>query len=75
MDDMTCEDFVKPDREDPLASFREEIYIPECIIYMDGNSLGVMPRATSKRVREVTDREWGQDLIKSLNMAEWFNAP
>jgi kynureninase len=34
-----------------------------------------MPKAASRRVGEVTDREWGYDLIKSWNTADWFNAP
>ena len=72
---LTREYFLNLDRSDPLASFRKEFYIPKGMIYMDGNSLGVMPKAASKRVRKVTDREWGHDLIKSWNMAEWFNAP
>lgn len=75
MADLTREDFLKLDRKDQLAPFREEFYVPEGVIYMDGNSLGAMPKAASKRVREVTDREWGHDLIKSWNMADWFNAP
>jgi len=72
---MTRQDFLQLDTRDPLAPFREEFHIPENVIYMDGNSLGAMPKATSERVREVTDREWGNDLIKSWNTADWFNAP
>jgi kynureninase len=72
---MTREDFLQLDARDPLAPFREEFHIPGKVIYMDGNSLGALPRAASQRVREVTDREWGHDLIKSWNTADWFNAP
>ena len=72
---LTREDFLKLDRGDQLAPFREEFYIPKGVLYMDGNSLGVMPKAASKRVCEVTDREWGHNLIKSWNKAGWFNAP
>lgn len=72
---MTREDFQKLDHDDPLACFRKEFYIPQDVIYMDGNSLGAMPKAASRRVGEVTDREWGYDLIKSWNTADWFNAP
>jgi len=72
---MTRADFEKLDREDQLASFRREFHIPQGVIYMDGNSLGPMPRAVLKRVGEVTEREWGDHLIKSWNTADWFNAP
>ena len=72
---MTRADFEKLDREDPLASFRREFHIPQGVIYMDGNSLGAMPIAVSKRVGEVTEREWGDHLIKSWTTADWFNAP
>jgi kynureninase len=75
MNVMTRADFQKLDQEDQLASFRKEFHIPQGVIYMDGNSLGAMPRAASKRVGEVTDREWGHHLIKSWNTADWFNAP
>ena len=72
---MTRADFEKLDREDQLAPFRQEFHIPQGVIYMDGNSLGAMPKAVLKRVGEVTEREWGDHLIKSWNTADWFNAP
>jgi kynureninase len=75
MSALTRDDFVKLDQQDPLASFRKQFHIPPGVIYMDGNSLGAMPKAASERVREVTEREWAQQLIKSWNTADWFNAP
>lgn len=72
---LTREDFLKLDRVDQLAPFRNEFSIPQDVIYMDGNSLGAMPEAASVRIREVTDREWAHDLVKSWNTADWFNAP
>mgnify|MGYP003582351480 FL=1 len=45
------------------------------MVYLDGNSLGAMPRATAARVADVVTREWGQDLIKSWNSAGWFALP
>jgi kynureninase len=74
MSALTRDDFVKLDQQDPLASFRKQFHIPPGVIYMDGN-LGAMPKAASERVREVTEREWAQQLIKSWNTADWFNAP
>ena len=38
-----------------------------CLAYLDGNSLGAIPRATSARIADVVTREWGQDLIRSWN--------
>ena len=75
MDALAREDFEKLDRLDPLASFREEFFVPPDVIYMDGNSLGAMPKAVARRVDEVTERDWGVDLIKSWNTADWFTAP
>ncbi|MBW2410941.1 MAG: kynureninase [Deltaproteobacteria bacterium] len=72
---LTRKDFLELDARDPLVPFREEFHIPEKVIYMDGNSLGAMPKTALERVREVTEREWGRDLIKSWNTADWFNAP
>jgi kynureninase len=72
MNALARKDFEKLDRDDPLACFREEFFIPPDVIYMDGNSLGVMPKAATRRVGEVTEREWGVGLIKSWNTAGWL---
>jgi kynureninase len=45
------------------------------MIYLDGNSLGVLPKATPARVAAAVAQEWGQDLIKSWNSAGWFQLP
>ncbi|MGD9412639.1 MAG: hypothetical protein PVJ54_12300, partial [Desulfobacterales bacterium] len=75
MNTLKREDFQKLDQDDPLACFREEFFIPQDVIYMDGNSLGAMPKAVAQRVGQVIEREWGHDLIKSWNTADWFTAP
>jgi kynureninase len=49
--------------------------LPDGVIYLDGNSLGVLPRATPTRVAQAVTQEWGQDLIKSWNSAGWFTLP
>jgi len=63
------------DAGDPLALFRERFDVPEGVIYLDGNSLGAMPRATPQRLAEVTRGEWGEGLIRSWNSADWINLP
>ncbi len=63
------------DRADPLASLREKFSLAEGLIYLDGNSLGAMPKAAAARALDVVEREWGVDLIKSWNSAGWFDLP
>lgn len=70
---LTREDFIALDNKDILAPFADEFHIPENVIYLDGNSLGAMPKAAKARALEVIDQEWGEDLIKSWNKAGWFN--
>ncbi len=62
------------DRGDPLRAFRDEFVLPEGVIYLDGNSLGALPRATAGRLAEVVRQEWGQGLIGSWE-AGWLGRP
>lgn len=63
------------DAADPLAALREQFDLPPGVNYLDGNSLGVLPRATAARVHDVVTREWGQGLIRSWNSAGWIELP
>ena len=63
------------DRDDPLASARERFELPAGVIYLDGNSLGALPKSVRPRIDEVIGREWGGDLIASWNKAGWYTAP
>ncbi|MCP8940026.1 kynureninase [Alsobacter sp. SYSU M60028] len=72
---LSREDCVRLDREDPLAFARERFVIPAGVNYLDGNSLGALPRGVSERVRHVVDEEWGVGLIRSWNQAGWYAAP
>ena len=63
------------DRADELAPFREEFDLPADVIYLDGNSLGPLPKATPGRVAEVVAREWGQSLIRGWNTHGWMRLP
>ncbi|PHZ83622.1 kynureninase [Paremcibacter congregatus] len=73
MPNYTREDFLKLDENDPLAAFRDEFELPEDLIYLDGNSLGAMPKSAKARALDVVEREWGQDLITSWNKNGWFH--
>ncbi len=64
---------MQRDRTHPLARHRERFVIPEGTIYLDGNSLGALPRTVPARVAEAIEREWGQGLISSWNSADWIN--
>ncbi len=72
---MTREQALALDAADPLAPLRDQFHIPAGVIYLDGNSLGVMPRATPARVADVVRREWGEGLIRSWNSAGWIDLP
>lgn len=63
------------DAGDPLAEFRERFLVPEGVIYLDGNSLGCLPKATPPRMEQVVREQWGQDLIRSWNTAGWVDWP
>ncbi|PLW83753.1 kynureninase [Kineobactrum sediminis] len=72
---MTIPDTVALDRSDPLASLREQFLLPEGKVYLDGNSLGALPKAAMARIEAVVRKEWGQDLISSWNSNDWINLP
>ncbi len=54
---------------------RELFYLPEGIIYLDGNSLGAMPKAAQKRTAQCISDEWGEMLITAWNRAGWMDLP
>jgi kynureninase len=63
------------DLQDPLRELRDQFVLPSGLIYLDGNSLGMLPKATAARVAEVVAQEWGQGLIRSWNGAGWVDLP
>ncbi len=71
----TRQDCLALDAQDPLAPLRDQFTLPAGKIYLDGNSLGVLPRATPARVAAVVEQEWGQQLIESWNTAGWIDLP
>ena len=59
----------------PIAEYRHQFSIPDGVIYLDGNSLGVLPKTTAAAVAKTVEQEWGNGLIRSWNTADWVNAP
>ena len=71
----TRQDCLALDANDTLAPLRSQFDLPPGVIYLDGNSLGVLPKAASARVMQVVHDEWGRDLIRSWNTAGWMDLP
>jgi kynureninase len=69
---LTRDDLEALDGRDELASFRDLFALPEGVVYLDGNSLGALPRATPGAVARVVQEEWGSGLIRSWNDADWI---
>ena len=72
-DSLTREDAEALDAGDELAFLREEFALPPGVVYLDGNSLGALPRAAATRVRDVVEREWGLGLVRSWNTHGWID--
>ena len=58
-----------------FATTRRLFRLPEGVLYLDGNSLGPLPVSAEVRVREVMAREWGDQLIRAWNSADWIGLP
>ncbi len=63
------------DSADPLRAFRDRFELPEGVIYLDGNSLGALPKATPERMQQVLTEEWGGELIRGWLSRDWIGAP
>jgi len=63
------------DAADPLAFARERFELPDGIIYLDGNSLGALPKAAPAALAETAERQWGANLIASWNTHGWIDWP
>jgi kynureninase len=74
MTDLSWEYAASLDAEDPLASLRDAFVRddPE-LIYLDGNSLGRLPKASAERITQVVREEWGAGLIRSWS--DWIDLP
>jgi kynureninase len=72
---VTREYCVALDEADPLSHCRARFELPDGIIYLDGNSLGALPRSVQPRMARAIEQEWGVGLIRSWNDAQWYPAP
>jgi kynureninase len=74
---MTRADCLREDERDPLAPLRDQFALDRVdadgVIYLDGNSLGVLPKSAIARVRGVVEDEWGRGLIRSWTAAGWID--
>lgn len=75
MPELTREEVASWDEADPLLSFRDEFDLPEGVFYLDGNSLGALPKKTAARLQQIVTDEWGHDLIRSWNVHDWIRYP
>ncbi len=75
MPDLTRDEVASWDAADPVRSFRGEFDLPEGVLYLDGNSLGALPKKTAARLQRIVTEEWGRDLIRSWNAHDWIRYP
>jgi kynureninase len=71
---MTPAEAQARDAADPLRAYRDAFHLPDGVIYLDGNSLGPLPRTTPAALADVAERQWGDRLIRSWNEG-WIEAP
>jgi kynureninase len=63
------------DAGDPLARFRDRFVISDPdLLYLDGNSLGRLPKSTQALADDLINRQWGERLIRGWNEG-WFTLP
>lgn len=71
----TAERAIALDSLDTLSHFRDRFALRDGLIYLDGNSLGVLPKTAIARMADVVRSEWGEGLITSWLGADWVTAP
>ncbi len=72
---LTRDDCAKLDAQDEISTLRAAFALPEDVIYLDGNSLGALPRGAVATLGRAVEQEWGQGLIRSWGEADWFSLP
>jgi len=72
---LSRDSLTKCDASDPLALVRGQFALPDGLIYLDGNSLGPLPKRATLRLQQVAETEWGERLIRSWNQSGWMDMP
>ena len=54
---------------------KQFFHIPNGLVYLDGNSLGPLPKLASSRIQQTISDEWGEFLIRAWNQAGWMDQP
>jgi kynureninase len=70
---MSREDAAALDALHPIGRRRDLFDLPDGVTYLDGNSLGALPRTVAPRLQRVVAQEWGAGLISSWNTAGWVD--
>ena len=58
-----------------FSNTRQQFHLPEGLVYLDGNSLGPMPKTALAAAKRVIADEWGEMLIGGWNKADWMSLP
>ncbi len=58
-----------------FAATKAMFHLPAGMIYLDGNSLGPLPKATAARVERAITAEWGEQVITGWNRSGWMAQP
>lgn len=72
---MNLDTFKDLDKQDKLAILKDRFVLPDGKIYLDGNSLGALPRGVPQRINRLLNGEWGADLISAWNTHDWIGLP
>lgn len=72
---LTLKDIRALDANDPFKGTRDLFALPEGITYLDGNSLGPLPKAVIPRLKQVVEKEWGETLINAWYTKGWVELP
>jgi len=75
MKPLSYEDCQAMDRQDPLCVLKDMYQLPQEMVYLDGNSLGALPKTAQSRITQAIQHEWGNELIRSWNSSGWFELP
>lgn len=62
---------IQRDAADPLRTYRDRFVVDDDLLYLDGNSLGRLPKATIERVRDLMERQWAHELV--LGWEHWID--